>query len=189
MVDNFPAYVEAVLLLEGGPTYTNNPADDGGPTKFGITAATAIAAGYTGSIAGMTKALAVSIYRTIYWLRPGFDLVDPILPPLAAYLFNIGVNRGPKVPVQLLQRTLNAFGNGGATYQKLLVDGSCGPVTRGVITAYLDHRPASENGAAVLLGTLRSLVAADYVAIVETNSTVAEFAYGWLRDRALGLPD
>src|SRR5262245_3942254 len=35
--DRFPLVFDRVLKHEGGATYTNHPADPGGPTKYGIT--------------------------------------------------------------------------------------------------------------------------------------------------------
>lgn len=188
-VDNFPSYIVPIIALEGGAELTDNPDDEGGPTIYGITAATAAAAGYSGQLAEMTESEAIAIYRTLYWQAPGFDLVDPIFPALAAYLLNVGINLGPETPTRFLQRALNAFGYNGTHYAILATDGQCGPLTRASLTAYLAVRPASQNGMAVLLSTLQALVASNYIAIVETDPQEAAFAYGWLRARAFGLPE
>ncbi|MFP3656038.1 glycosyl hydrolase 108 family protein, partial [Burkholderia sp. SIMBA_052] len=85
--------IDALIGREGG--YSNNAADAGGETMWGVTAAVARAFGYTGPMRDMPRATAVQIYRSRYWQQPKFDLVDAVSPALAGKLFDIGVNAGP----------------------------------------------------------------------------------------------
>src|SRR3546814_1781938 len=67
------ALIDAVIDREG--RYVNHPADRGGATCWGITEAVARAEGYAGAMRDLPRADAASIYRRLYWLRPGFDQV------------------------------------------------------------------------------------------------------------------
>ena len=65
------ALIDAVIDREG--RYVNHPADRGGATCWGITEAVARAEGYAGAMRDLPRADAASIYRRLYWLRPGFS--------------------------------------------------------------------------------------------------------------------
>lgn len=52
--------IDKVLAHEGG--YVNHPADKGGPTKWGVTEATARRYGYKGVMADLTREEAIEIY-------------------------------------------------------------------------------------------------------------------------------
>lgn len=184
--DPFLEYIQTILVMEGGGTLTDTPGDNGGVTIWGVTEATARAAGYSGAMAEMSQAEAVAIYRAEFWVAPGFDLVDPILPGLAEYLLEVGINMGPHLPVQFLQVVLNALNNQQTPYRSVAIDGQCGPMTRAALTSYLAAR-AEDDGVLVLMGALRSLVATHYMAIAQADPSQQAFLYGWLRTRALGL--
>lgn len=109
---NFDQAFADLLGNEGG--YTNNPADPGGETNWGITAATARANGYAGPMRDMDQATAKAIYARQYWL-PAFDQ----LPYLVAFqVFDAGVNHGVTQAVRWLQRAVGTAD-----------DGKIGPVT------------------------------------------------------------
>ena len=114
----FDACMPFIFKAEGG--YSDNPADPGGPTNFGITLATLRA--YEGDpnltaddVKKLTSAVAKEIYRTAYWHR----MQCGALPPgLDLEVFDFGVNSGPAESVKTLQRIV------GVTQ-----DGSIGPIT------------------------------------------------------------
>src|SRR5687768_3546522 len=89
--------IDELIGSEGG--YVNHPADRGGPTRFGITEAVARSHGYGGDMRSLPRADAVTIYRRLYWLRPGFDRVAERAPKVAAELFDTAVNMGPETAV------------------------------------------------------------------------------------------
>src|SRR3546814_6992954 len=68
-------------------------ADRGGATCWGITEAVARAEGYADAMRDLPRADAASIYRRLYWLRPGFDKVALRASKIAAELFDTGVNK------------------------------------------------------------------------------------------------
>ena len=55
--------LDKLIDREGG--YVANPADRGGPTRFGITEAVARAHGYRGVMAELPREEAVAIYRRL----------------------------------------------------------------------------------------------------------------------------
>ena len=105
------AIIEDVLANEGG--YVNDPRDAGGETNFGITIATARANGFTGPMKTMTRDFARGVYVKQYVEAPGFDKIAAISPSIGAELVDTGVNMGPKVAAQFLQRALNGLNNQG----------------------------------------------------------------------------
>lgn len=94
---------------EGG--YSNDPADPGGETKYGISKRS-----YPHlDIKNLTREQARPIYRADFWGPAGCDAV----PRALKYpLFDFAVNSGPKQAVKILQRRLG-----------VVADGSIGPIT------------------------------------------------------------
>ena len=80
-LDAFTALILPIMVMEGG--YTNNPADKGGETNFGVTEVEARRFGYIGAMADMSPAEAEQIYKTGYWVGPQFDRIDLLMPTLA----------------------------------------------------------------------------------------------------------
>ena len=114
-----------IFKAEGG--YSDNPADPGGPTNFGITLATLRA--YDGDpnltaedVKKLTPTMAKEIYRTAYWNR----MQCGALPSgLDLEVFDFGVNSGPAESVKTLQRLV------GVTQ-----DGSVGPITLAAVRQF-----------------------------------------------------
>ncbi len=63
--------IDGILNIEG--SYVDNPADRGGPTKWGITEKTARAHGYKGNMRDLSRDEAYLILEQDYWTAPGFD--------------------------------------------------------------------------------------------------------------------
>ena len=114
---------------EGGETYTNDPRDPGGPTKYGVALnfnlGTIPDKNGDGKITALDvrmleEADALVIYRDRYW-RPGKcdALPDALALAHADTLYNIGPGAAPRI----LQRAVNACGLG------IAVDGKIGPAT------------------------------------------------------------
>lgn len=94
MRENFNKAIEFVLKWEGG--YSNNPADPGGETKFGISKRA-----YPNlNIASLTKEQAVAIYRKDYWEKCGCDRLEY---PLDVIVFDTAVNCGVQRALTWLQ--------------------------------------------------------------------------------------
>lgn len=93
---NREAAITETLKWEGG--YSNNPADPGGPTNWGITIADARRYWKKGATAAdvraMPKAVAIDIYRQKYWVTSYYDC-DKLASGVDLAVFDFGVNSGP----------------------------------------------------------------------------------------------
>jgi lysozyme family protein len=102
-----------VVGAEGG--YSDDPADPGGETMYGITERVARAHGYQGAMRDLPQSTAEAIGYDEYW-RPYF--LDKLGPSLAAQVFDAIYNSGPENPVKWLQASCN-----------VKQDGVIGPIT------------------------------------------------------------
>jgi lysozyme family protein len=181
--DRFRALIDGVLAREGA--YSNNPADRGGETMWGVTIARARAAGFKGAMRDMTRAEAIEIYRLYYWTQPGFDRIDEIDLTLAERLFDAGINCGTGRAGQWLQRALNVMNSQGSLYADMIVDGQCGAITRAALGSFIQRR--GQEGRAVLREAVKSFQAAHYLGLAEGDASQEAFIYGWMRSRIMDL--
>ncbi len=181
-MDPFFTAIDGVIGREG--RYSNDPADRGGETMWGVTVATARAAGYAGPMAEMPRETAVAIYRQRYWTGPGLDRLSAIDQALAIRLLDIGVNMGPPVGIGFLQRALNALNRQGADYPDIAADSVLGSATLGVVQALLARRGV--DGRRVLFGMITAQQSVHYLEIAERNPSQEAFEFGWQLNRALG---
>lgn len=100
MMDKFDQCFHQLLGNEG--KYSNNHADPGGETMWGVTKAVARMSGYDGEMREMPIDVAKSIYRHYYWA----DWMDNAAMPLCFELFDAAVNCGPVTAAKLFQRAL-----------------------------------------------------------------------------------
>jgi len=89
---SFDTSIEPILQIEGG--YTDNPADSGGPTKYGITEHVARANGYQGPMQDLPESMAKSIYKLQYWDPLRLDDISALSSNVADELFDTAVNAG-----------------------------------------------------------------------------------------------
>lgn len=118
---------------EGGATYTNDPRDPGGPTKYGIALRYNRDAIPDKNMDGVIDAKdvqlleerdALDLYCDRYWKPNGCDTYPA---PLAFLYADMVFNPGPGVTPKLLQKALNTLGH------TLKVDGQVGRLTRAAI--------------------------------------------------------
>jgi len=127
--------ISQVIEREGGSTFTNNPADRGGPTRFGITAATLGVYQKLGRAATAAEVQALqepdarAIYRYRFLEQPGFSALGSEI--VRAILFDSAVQHGARRAVQFLQRAIGAKD-----------DGKLGPVTLTAARAWDSRRLA-----------------------------------------------
>ena len=171
--------IDGVIGREG--RYSNNPADTGGETMWGITIAVARANGYNGPMKAMPRDVAKSIYMNKYVVGPGFGGVMALSEPVAEELVDTGVNMGPMQASLMLQKALNGLNNQGKLYPDIAEDGDCGPGTLRALAAYLKAR--KDGGEAVLLKALNCLQGARYIELARGRQANETFLYGWLRTR------
>lgn len=166
------------LLANEGTQYVNDPADRGGPTRYGCTLATLTAwrtkQGKPSPTADDVRLLSVSeaseIYRANYWAAiRGDQLADN---GVACLLLDVAANSGNSRAAKLAQTVL---GDLGAT-PAVVVDGLLGPKTLAAINA-ADRR-----------GFLRCSVNRQldyYDDIVARDATQRKFLKTWLKRAAV----
>lgn len=120
--NRFDKIVLKTLAHEDG--YVNDKNDPGGETNYGICKRS-----YPGEdIKNMTKARAIEIYRRDFWEKPKINMLKD--DALAAKVFDLGVNMGPKQAIKHLQRAMNDLG------ANLIDDGVLGPATLTAVNGY-----------------------------------------------------
>lgn len=171
--------IDEVIAREGG--YSRHPADRGGSTRFGITQAVARDQGYAGDMRSLPRALAESIYRRLYWDKPGYAFIAEIAPLVAAELFDSAVNMGPPTATAFLQRSLNALNRNQKDYPDLKVDRLVGAKTLKALNAFLALR--GKAGERTLVKAIEALQGERYLALAEARPAREAFLYGWLANR------
>lgn len=171
--------IDGVIGREG--SYSNNPADRGGETMWGITAAVARASGYGGSMRDMPRETAKDIYFKRYVQGPGFAAIMALSEPIAEELVDTGVNMGPAVASLMLQKALNGLNQQGRDYNDIIEDGDVGQATLNALNAYLRKR--GSEGEKVLITALNCLQGARYIDLARGRPKNEAFLYGWLRTR------
>jgi len=161
---------EQTLSLEGG--YSDDPADRGGKTNWGITQETltdAFLRGVVGTrdVSLLRKEEARLIYRAYYWAPLQLDQV--LSPAIAAEIFDTAVNMGLSTAVKIVQRALNYLGD------SLTVDGSMGPQTVGAVNKWISR---DERALFVCLNGFQFMF---YVKIIENKASQRRFARGWTK--------
>jgi len=170
-----------VLGFEGG--YSNDPADRGGETNYGITYNTLNDAKNKGwipfnvTIQNIQLEHAKIIYKKGYW-----DVVqaDSLPHPLDLIMFDSAVNHGPGAAVKLLQKSLNAL----LRYTELKIDGIVGPLTLRAVNDYIGlgstpGTPPDSNIRYLCIDVLLNRVEL-YSSIVNSNRSQEKFLRGWL---------
>lgn len=157
-----------VLKHEGG--WSDDPADPGGATNFGITLAVAQHHGIMtkDALHAITPDQVSSIYRADYW---HFDAVED--QRVATKLFDLVVNMGLGGAVRLAQMAMNTCG------ACLTVDGGWGPRTLACLNTMAPDR---------MLTLLCAAAAARYQDIVDHRPASSKFLRGWLA-RAAEVPN
>jgi lysozyme family protein len=119
---NFDEAFTALLGHEGG--YSNNPADPGGETMWGVTWRVARANGYMGPMRDMPVEFAKGLYYARYWKSVRADE----LPTGVRFdAFDASVNSGPEQATKWLQEAVGAE-----------VDGIIGPKTLAMLRTLQD---------------------------------------------------
>jgi lysozyme family protein len=119
--------------------------------------------------------LVSAFYKEQFWNKLNLDQVND--QRLATELFDTGVNCGPGVAANFLQRALNITNRGEKDYPNLVLDGSIGPLT----INRLNHHSRPND----ILKILNILQGNKYIEIAEANESQEEFTSGWLTRVAL----
>lgn len=164
----FQQAVAALLKTEAG--LVDDRADHGGVTNFGISATRFPEL----TIAELTKARAIELYRVNFW-NPLYDQLPD--QALANKLLEITVHMahdaarpfyaGRMKGIELVQRACQALGD-----RVITIDGLFGPQT---LQAVKLERPAA------LLAAIRVEQSRHYLALADKDETQRKFLRGWLR--------
>lgn len=173
---NFLTAFNRTLGHEGG--LSNHPADRGGLTKYGITAATwraycaEVRPNDLRSVAEITLEDAQAVYARGYWAPLGLDAVEDV--DVAAEIFDTAVNCGTGRAAEIAQRAVNLLRR--ESEATLVVDGRMGPLTRQALNMLVrsGHKKA-------LLAALNFFQGAHYAGIVERDPTQRVFIRGWMK--------
>jgi lysozyme family protein len=153
------SYDDAFTALMGNEgSYSNNPADPGGETMWGITLRVARANGYTGAMRNLPQSTAKAIAKSEYW-----DKIhgDSFPPQIAFQMFDAIYNGGR--PAQWIQQAAG-----------ITVDGAIGPATIAAVKA------ADPDKIIMRFDAYRL----QYLAALPTRAT---FAGGWMNRIANNL--
>ena len=164
--------INQILIIEGDK-FTNDPADSGGPTKWGITEREARAWGYTGDMRELPRSVAFDIYAARFWDKVR---ADDMPESVAAEVVDTGVNASPHRAGVFLQRSLNVLTPGDA----LVVDGIIGSGTIRRLNEYLAERDEE-----TLVKMLNCLQGSYYVRLAERREKDEKFIYGWFKNRVV----
>lgn len=164
---NFEQALKIVLEHEGG--FSNNPADAGGATKYGVTIDTWESWVKKNCTAADIEALTIEdvspLYKTVYWDRLKLDEFQE--EELAVFVFDQAVNGGVENVVLRLQRLLGVH-----------PDGVMGPMT--VKAANLSD---ASLGGKFMMASMHY-----YIDIVKNKPDQIKFLGGWT-DRIFSLLD
>lgn len=172
-----------VVGVEG--RYSNDPADSGGATMYGITERVARAYGYKGAMSAMPLDIAKVIYRARYWEPLKLNIIGLQAPKLAYELFDSGVNCGIGNAGKWFQRALNGLNLGASIYADMRVDGIVGEVTIAAWLSLVKRRGITQAETAVrrLCDCQQGVY---YLELVERREKDERFLAGWSLNRLGG---
>jgi lysozyme family protein len=159
--DVFNKIFEYILSVEGG--YSNDKADKGGKTKYGIIEVEARKYGYKGDMKDLTKDIAKDIYKNKYYLSNNLDKIKD--KRVALSIADWTINSG-SWGLKKAQQAVNILKG-----DVLVVDGRIGEKS---IEAINSVNPE------LFLTQYHELQRKFYKAIVDNNPSQSVFLKGWL---------
>ena len=160
-------FIDQIIAEEGGAQKTNDPADAGGRTKYGISEASNPDAWKDGDV---SYAEARQIYQQKYIDIDGISTIPDVA--LMHQVADFGVTSGPETYVKALQQLVG-----------VTCDGKIGTATLAAIQNYpagsLFGSPVS--GLTLLNLAFRDARALYYVVITKRRPTNLKYLLGWLK--------
>jgi len=182
--DHFDKAILITLKHEGG--FVNDPVDPGGATNWGMSirfltndAGDADGDGFldgdidkdgdidVDDIKNMTVEEARKLYRIYFWDKYDYDTIIDFV--VAARVFDMTVNMGPKQTGKIVQRALNDCG------QNVGVDGAIGKNTFAAINC---------TDPEILMAEIRQQHAQFYLDLIAAKPKFEKYRKGWLRRAA-----
>ncbi|MDQ3003485.1 MAG: hypothetical protein M3Y08_19780 [Fibrobacterota bacterium] len=162
-MSTFNSAFHKLMVWEGG--YSNDPADPGGPTQYGITQRALDAFRHQWpetdmptQVKNLTKPLAATWYMVEYWAPLKLTQVNH--QELASAIFSFAVNQGAHTAVKRLQRLLG-----------VKTDGQIGPKTLEAI---------NKTDGVKLCNQFCAETARFYRGLIAARPSLARFEHGWL---------
>lgn len=171
------AAIDEVIAREGGGKYSDRAEDRGGPTRWGVTQATARAHGYQGDMRHYPREEAVKVYCAM-WDQLQLTAIEKLDADLAVWLFDYGVNSGTGKAGKDLQRLLNVLNDRQRLYPDLVADGAIGKVTLTALGHYFAAR--GKAGIRLLADSLNALRKVHCITLAERQQSQEANTYGWL---------
>ena len=156
MANEFDKVISEVIKAEGGARVTNDPADAGGRTQYGISERNNPQAWLDGKV---TEEEARAIYLQKYVVWPRFNQIPANYALLQRQMIDFGVLSGPLVAIQKLQKVLG-----------VKEDGVLGPKT---LTTLVGQDPKSVNNRIVVERLLMN------ARICKKDPTQLRYIEGW----------
>lgn len=170
--------IDSILAAEGG--FVDDPSDNGGPTRYGITLAVAREFQYEDDMKDLPRSFAFEIYSSHYWGLMRADDLLLISARITEEVVDTGINIGPNRASKIFQRVINVLNNNERLYSDLKVDGRIGAKT---ISAFEVCYHAKGEG--VIMLAFNCLQGCHYISLAETHPKNERFVYGWLMKRVL----
>lgn len=174
--------INEILEVEGG-TFTDDPADSGGPTKWGWTEKSLRSMGWFGDVRDLDRETAYGLYFRRFVVKSGYQNILDIDIDIAAEMVDTAVNMGEGYAGRFLQIALNALNDGGKHYPDIAEDGIVGRTTARTLKIYLEHR--GKDGKTVMLRALNCQQGARYLELSKKYPKNERFAFGWILNRVV----
>jgi lysozyme family protein len=175
--ENWSKSIAITRAFEGG--WSNDPADKGGKTNYGITEGTLITAYALGivshnDIRKLTPTEAEYIYKVQYWDKYSWGNVQWYVCFLG---FDATVNGGIGMAAKVFQRSINQYSNKFA----LAEDGKWGPKTAGAVSELFSITAKAPSAASLkTFGDIYLKYRLEYYRnIVKRDPTQQKFINGW----------
>lgn len=172
---------EMLLGIEGDES--NDPDDNGGHTKWGVTEASARRWGYEGAMSEFTKDNSKQFYWEEHWKPLRLSEIAQISKELTEELFEAGVNCGTKRVATWLQTSLNLMNQNRKDYQDINVDSNIGPITVNLVQMFLNKR--GMRGKKVLLTMLNVFQGHHYITLGLKDPRQEKWMFGWFEKRVV----
>jgi lysozyme family protein len=176
-MDNIEQEIDKLIAREGG--FVNDPADNGGATKYGITQHTlTLWRGREVSVddvKALEKHEAREIYYAWYYIKPGFNALPCAIQPI---MLDMAANHGASRAIKILQDALLSHG-----YQVGKIDGKLGPKTISACNGAIQ-----QIGPQRLISLLVNRRVIFYEGLVRANDSQRRFLGGWIARAESFLP-
>lgn len=190
MFDKIEDYKKANVLahtidvIEGGAKYTNDKADNGGATRYGIIEVTAkeyqsIWKNYNwdGNMRTLPRNLALYICEDKFWKRLNLDRVEKLCPITSAVMFDIAYNVGHSRLATWAQEIINAHNNVGTLYPNIDTDGSFGNTSVSMLEKFVSIRGLE--GIKNFTYALTCFQTTHYYNLAKAKESQEKWLYGW----------